>query len=174
MERDAMTTKKTASQLDAEIAEYLEEAVYKNPEAFPGEAPVVLARRARNKGRAPKVPASPKPTGDTTITLPSSTGSGYGYTLTLRPAKVKTSYGPYGHGPEKQTAYPAKRSDDQWFVLSKSGMYIGVLEEGSGDEPWCVTKLEREAGAIGPDGIGLRGGIRCAATWQEALARMWG
>lgn len=145
---------KTAAQLDREIAEALD--------------------KSKKKPRTPRVLPSPKATGETTVSVPSPTGTGHLYAYRLRPAEMRTIYETYGHGSEL-IVKPAKRTDDTWLVLTKSGMYVGVLQEGSsyGDEPWCVYKLDRQTSAIAVAGEKVSKNIRCAATWQEAVAKGW-
>lgn len=134
-----------------------------------------LPKRAHATIRASK---SPKITGDTRVKIPSSTGTGYEREFILRPAQVKVDY---GQGPlasagsrEKYTAYTAKRSMGEWFVMTPSGHYIGILSEGSGDEPWAVQRLERgEVGVVGKDGVEVSRSLRTAPSWQEAIARSW-
>ncbi len=111
--------------------------------------------------------------------VPSSSGTGYEYELTLRPAVlVKATYGGAGGVPlaHAVTAHAARRADPlggAWFVVLRDGTHVGVLEEWSGAEPWCVRRLDRPVGVVGKAGIGARRELRCAATWQEALARSW-
>lgn len=134
-------------------------------------SPGMRAALAKAKKRPPRIAATPKNTGDTKIEIPSSTGTGYGYTFLLRPAKIKHDY-TRGSGSER-IAYPTKRADDAWFVLSKNGTYLGVLEEGSGREPWGVSQLESSAGHVGERGVSVKASIRSAVTWQEAVAKGW-
>lgn len=126
-----------------------------------------LPKRAHATIRASK---SPKLTGDTHVKIPSSTGTSYEREFIVRPAEVKVEYG----AREKYTAYPVKRSRGEWFVMTPNGRYIGILSEGSGDEPWAVQRLERgEVGVVGKDGVEVSRALRTAPSWQEAIARSW-
>jgi len=76
----------------------------------------------------------------------------------------------YLNGSGTKTATLAKRSEEQWLVSTKSGRYLGVLQEGSGREPWSVAQLESEPTTIGGSGVRVRNYILTAATWRDAIA----
>lgn len=141
---------KTPAQFDAEIAEALS--------------------GGKKKARAVRVASHPKVTGETVIDVPDPLGSSYRRTFRLRPADMKTNY---GNGGQVMMVMPAKRTDDTWLILTKSGMYVGVLQEGSGANPWNVYKLRQERGSIGQGGEEIGMNVRYGATWQEAIARGW-
>lgn len=141
---------KPPEQIDMEIAEFL-----------------VLGGRVVQEPAAPvlkrphRTPARPSMTKDTKLEV--SGRRSYSFTVTLRPAKVTRSA-------EGRTVKLAKRSEDTWLVLTKSGRYLGVLEEGGGSEPWAVAKLAEETTAIGDRGVRVRDYLLTGVTWQAAVA----
>jgi hypothetical protein len=151
--------KKSPAQLDREIAEAL---------STPAQLDAEIA--GKSKARKPRVVAHPKTTGETVIEVPDPLGSSYRRTFRLRPAETKTNY---ERGYQTMMAKSAKRTDDTWFVLTKSGMYVGILQEGSGSNPWNVYKLRQERGAISQSGEEVGASIRDAETRQDAVARGW-
>ncbi len=86
--------------------------------------------------------------------------------FSLVPCDVTTTYERGGSG-QKCTATLAKRSDDSWFVVSRSGSYLGVLEEGS--DYWSVRVIP-STGAIPSTGIPLPNRIYTGETHTGALA----
>jgi hypothetical protein len=76
----------------------------------------------------------------------------------------------YLNGSETKTVTLAKRSEEQWLVSTKSGRYLGVLQEGSGREPWGVAQLATETTTIGGSGVRVRSYILTAPTWRDAIA----
>ncbi len=173
---------KSPDQIEIDIAEYLVLGGRVVPESSAGPAPA--AKRARRPApehpgpraaRGPRrTPARPSTTKETKLEVPSTTGwTSHGFAVVLRPAKVRTTYLD-GVGTRMVTL--AKRSEDAWLVLTKSGHHLGVLEESTGSEPWVVAEIPSGTVAIGENGVRVRNHLLSGATWQEAIAhgaRVW-
>jgi hypothetical protein len=152
---------KTPEQLEMDIAEYL---------AVGGR--VVSEQTTQRVTKRPcRMPARPSVAKDTKLEVPSRTG--HGFTVVLRPAQLRTTY---IHGIGTSFATEAKRADDTWLVMTKTGGYLGLLQEGSGSEPWAVRRLEKVTVSIGKDGVRVMNHLLSEKTWQMALAegaRVW-
>ncbi len=153
---------KPLEQIEMDIADFLE---------FGGRV-VAEPNPPRVTKRPHRMPARPSMTKDTKIEVPDR--NGYPYTVVLRPAEVRVSYAGSSGGIRMVTV--AKRSEDTWLVLTKSGRYLGVLQEWTGREPWAVAKLAEETVTIGDRGVRVRDLLLTGVTWQEAVAqgaRVW-
>lgn len=117
--------------------------------------------------RAVRTPKSPSKTKETAVVV-------NGYKLKLRPAKMTTTYDHKWAGGARHVIDLAKKTEDTWLVVDGSGLYVGTLQEGSGERPWGVQKLK-----TGPRGAILRGleevssNIRDGETWTKALENSW-
>lgn len=114
----------------------------------------------------------PSKTGDTKLTITDGPSS---FTFILRPAKVKIDYAVSGG---ELRAFPVARSDEAWFVLDKSGGYLGVVEEGAADagsDGWgCLQFADRARhGAVPAAGLRLSAVLRTGDSWKDAIANSW-
>lgn len=163
---------KSPHQMDTDIAEFLALGGRIVPEpAAPAAHHVSESTAAHATTRPPRLPPRPSMTKETRLEVPNR--SGHPFTVVLRPARVRTTY-INGTGTKMVTL--AKRSEEQWLVSTKSGRYLGVLQEASGREPWAVSQLANETTTIADSGVRVRNHIMTAATWQEAIAegaRLW-
>lgn len=115
---------------------------------------------------------TPAKTGDTKLTITDGRSS---FVFILRPAKVKIDYSASGG---ELRAFSVGRSDEAWFVLDKSGGYLGVVEEGAasaGDDGWgCLQFADRaRRGAIPAEGVRLSAALRTGESWKDAIANSW-
>lgn len=94
----------------------------------------------------------------------------------LRPAQVKIDYAVNSGG--ELRAFSAPSSSECWFVLDKSGKYLGVVEEGAADAGsggWgCLQfKNGQKYGAVPEHGLPLSAAIRIGDSWKDAIANSW-
>jgi hypothetical protein len=153
---------RSPNHMDADIAEFL--VLGGRVVAAPAAAhvPEPTPHATRRPRRLPPHPAMAK---ETRLEVPD--GSGHPFTVVLRPARVRTTY---LNGSGMKMATLAKRTEEQWLVSTKSGRYLGILQEGGGREPWGVAQLASETTAIGESGVRVRSHILTAATWRDAIA----
>jgi len=159
---------KPPDQIEMELAEFLVFGgrVVAEPTTRVPEPATRVTKRPR------RMPARPSMVKDTTLEVPGR--SGPTFTLVLRPAQMGSSYDDSSAG--IRTVMVAKRSEDTWLVLTKAGRYLGVLQEGSGREPWAVSQLAESTTFIGDKGVRVRAHLLTGETWHEALAhgaRVW-
>lgn len=157
---------KSPHQMDTDIAEFLVLGGRIVPEpAAPAAHHIPEPTAAHATRRSRRLPPRPSTTKETRLEVPGRTG--HPFTVVLRPASVRTTY---LNGSETKTVTLAKRSEEQWLVSTKSGRYLGILQEGSGREPWGVAQLATETTTIGGSGVRVRSYILTAPTWRDAIA----
>lgn len=70
-----------------------------------------------------------------------------GYTLTFRPATVRTSYAiGAGHSGGTPVASAQRTADDAWLIVTRSGTVGAVVQKWS-DGEWSVSKIRESRGA---------------------------
>jgi hypothetical protein len=88
------------------------------------------------------------------------------YCFIVVPAETRTEYNRARDGHSGGTAYawPVKRTDEEWLVYSRNREAIALLTKyNEGD--WAVCLVKARDGAR----FELRGSIRSAPSWMEAL-----
>lgn len=99
------------------------------------------------------------------------------YKLELRPAHARTEYDVYDRTAGTCIAREVLSSEDAWLVYDARGMFLGTLEESTGDEPWVCQRaavdghrIPRRCTIQNQSWFVLKANCQSGATWMDALA----